>query len=93
MRGWHDVLHGMPMSVDTVLEGIIAKARLSGLSVGLLEATFDVDVAEDIRHLRPLALERPDLSATRDALESLGLLDQDLQPADEEDLFVPGEPS
>ncbi len=93
MRGWHDVLHGMPMSVGTVLEGIIARARLSGLTVGLLEATFDVDVAEDIRHLRPLALERPDLSATRDALESLGLLYQDLQPADEDDLLASGEQS
>ena len=81
------------MSMGTELNGIIARARLSGLSVGLLEATFDVDVAEDIRHLRPLALERPDLSATRDALESLGLLYQDLQPADEDDLLASGEQS
>jgi rSAM/selenodomain-associated transferase 1 len=93
MRGWHDVLYDIPMSAGTVLDGIIARARLSGLSVGLLEATFDVDVAEDIRHLRPLALERPDLSATRDALESLGLLDRDLQPADEDDLLASGEQS
>ena len=68
MRGWHDVLQGLPMSVGTELDGIIARARLLGLSVGLLEATFDVDVVEDLQHLRPLALERPDLPATRDAL-------------------------
>ncbi len=91
MRGWHDVLQGTPMSMGTELDGIIAWARLSDLSVGLLEATFDIDVAEDIRHLRPLALERPDLSATREALESLGLLDRDLRPADEEDLLAGGE--
>ena len=77
MRGYHDVLEGMPMSVGTELGGITARARLSGLSVGLLETTFDVDVVEDLEHLRPLALERTDLQATREALESLGLVVQD----------------
>jgi uncharacterized protein len=76
MRGYHDVLEGMPMSVGTELGGITARARLSGLSVGLLEPTFDVDVVEDLEHLRPLALERADLQATREALESLGLAGQ-----------------
>jgi rSAM/selenodomain-associated transferase 1 len=93
MRGWHDVLQGLPMSVGTELDGIIARARLLGLSVGLLEATFDVDVVEDLQHLRPLALERPDLPATRDALASLGLLEQDLRPADGDDLLAGGERS
>ncbi len=88
MRGWHDVLQGLPMSVGTELDGIIARARLLGLSVGLLEETFDVDVVEDLQHLRPLALERPDLPATLDALASLGLLEQDVQPADEDDLLA-----
>jgi uncharacterized protein len=92
-QGPYDVLQGTRMSMGTELDGIIARARLSGLSVGLLEATFDVDVAEDIRHLRPLALERPDLSATRHALESLGLLYQDLRPAEEDDLLASGEQS
>jgi glycosyltransferase A (GT-A) superfamily protein (DUF2064 family) len=91
MRGWHDVLEGLPMSVGTELDGIVARARLLGLSVGLLEATFDVDVVEDLQHLRPLALERPDLPATRDALASLGLLEQDLRPADGDDLLAGGE--
>ncbi len=90
MRGYHDVLQGMPMSMGTELDGIIARARLSGLSVGLLEATFDVDVVEDLRHLRPLVLERPDLSATREALRSLGLLEQDLQTAGGDDLLAGG---
>jgi rSAM/selenodomain-associated transferase 1 len=91
MRGYHDVLRGMPMSVGTELDGIVARARLSGLSVGLLETTFDVDVVEDIRHLRPLVLERPDLLATRDALESLGLLEEDPQPANGDGALVRGE--
>ncbi len=91
MRGYHDVLQETPMSVGTELYGIVARARLSGLSVGLLETTFDVDVVEDIRHLRPLVLERPDLSATRDALESLGLLEEDPQPANGDGALVRGE--
>ena len=85
-QGPSDVLEGVPMSVGTELDGITARARLAGLSVGLLEPTFDVDVAEDLQHLRPLALERDDLRATRDALESLGLMGQDAQHAGEDDL-------
>ena len=77
-QGPSEVLEGVPMSVGTELGGITARARLSGLSVGLLETTFDVDVVEDLEHLRPLALERTDLQATREALESLGLLGQNL---------------
>ena len=90
MRGYHDVLEGVPMSVGTELDGIMARARLLGLSVGLLEATFDVDVVEDLHNLRPLALERADLRATRDALESLGLMGQDTQRAGEGDLAAGG---
>ncbi len=91
MRGYHDVLRETPMSVGTELDDLIARARLLGLSVGLLETTFDIDVVDDLHHLRPLALERPDLQATRDTLESLGLLQQDLQTADEDDLVAGGE--
>jgi rSAM/selenodomain-associated transferase 1 len=93
MRGYHDVLKGTLMSMGTELDGIIARARLLELSVGLLEPTFDVDVVEDLKHLRPLALERPDLAATRDALESVGLLEQDLQPADGDNFLAGGERS
>jgi uncharacterized protein len=93
MRGYHDVLRGTLMSMGTELDGLIVRARLLGLSVGLLEPTFDVDVVEDLEHLRPLALERSDLAATRDALESIGLLEQDLQPADGDDLLAGGERS
>lgn len=88
----HDVLWGVPMSTGTELDGILVRARLSGLSVGLLEATFDVDYAEDIERLRRLALHRPDLSATREALGSLGLLEQNPRPAEEDDIPAGGDP-
>lgn len=90
MRGYHDVLNGVPMSVGTELDHITARAQLAGLSVSLLDATFDVDVVEDLRHLLPLALERPDLRATREALESLGLMERRTRLDDGEDLAAGG---
>lgn len=80
MRGFADVFHGVPMSVGTELEAIIAAAERAGLSVGRVEATFDVDEAEDLEHLRHLVDYRSDLSATRAALEGLGLLRRPLVP-------------
>ncbi len=85
MRGYHDILRETPMSVGTELDGLMVRAGLLGLSVGLLETTFDVDVVEDLRHLRPLVRARADLAATRDALESVGLLEHDPGPAGEND--------
>ncbi len=74
MRGWHDVLRDVPMSTGSELEGILTLAERSGISVALLEGTFDVDVVEDIRHLRNALAGRDDLAATRHALETLGFL-------------------
>ncbi len=73
MRGWHDVFHGLPMSVGTELDDIIAQAERAGLSVGRVEATFDIDEVEDLEHLRQLVERRTDLAATRAALKALGL--------------------
>lgn len=73
MRGFHDVLGGIPMSTDTVLDDITERADKIGLSVGWVEATFDVDQVEDLEHLRNLAAVRPDLPATLSALKALGL--------------------
>lgn len=67
------VLGGVHMSTGSELDGLVGEARSAGLSVGWVEPIFDVDVADDLRHLRAVA-DRADLSATRAALESLGLL-------------------
>lgn len=75
MRGWHDVFEGVAMSTSTVLEDLIARAHEAGLSVGLVEATFDVDELADLRHLVPTARARSDLPATRAALVALGRLE------------------
>ena len=71
MRGFQDVFRGVPMSTTTVLNDILARAADLRLSVGWVEATFDVDQAEDLEYLRRLVATRPDLAATRAALETL----------------------
>lgn len=73
MRGFHDVLSGIPMSTGTVLDDITRRAEQIGLSVGRVETTFDIDEVDDLEHLRQLAATRADLAATRTALEALGL--------------------
>lgn len=70
----HDVLRDIPMSTDTVLDDLAARARNSGLTVGWVETTFDVDEVEDLECLRTTAERRGDLAATRAALEAFGLL-------------------
>lgn len=65
LRGWHDVLHGVPMSTGTVLDDIVARAVASDLSVGRVETMFDVDEAADLPRLRHILATRADLPATR----------------------------
>lgn len=74
MRGWCDILRGVPMSTGSVLRDLIARARAQGRSVGLVAPTFDIDEARDLDHLCRLAATRADLSATRAALHEFGLL-------------------
>lgn len=74
MRGWHDVLRGIPMSTGTVLEQIEARARREWLAVGRVDVTFDVDEVDDLLRLRAAARARPDLQATRAALAALDRL-------------------
>jgi rSAM/selenodomain-associated transferase 1 len=73
MRGFHDVLSGIPMSTGTVLDDISARAKQIGVSIGWVETTFDIDEMEDLAHLRRIVGTRSDLAATRSALEALGL--------------------
>lgn len=71
---YDEVLEGVEMSTGSELDGILIRARRTGLSIKLLEPTFDVDEEEDLRLLRELALAREDLAATREALERFGFL-------------------
>lgn len=71
MRGWHDVLAGVPMSTATVLDRILVAATAAGVSVGLLEATFDVDEVTDLALLRDELARRSEAGATGAALERL----------------------
>ena len=80
MRGYHEVLCGIPMSTGTELGDIAARSREAGLSVGQVEATFDVDEVQDIEHLRRLLPIRSDLAATRTALAALGLYEEGGHP-------------
>jgi rSAM/selenodomain-associated transferase 1 len=74
MKGWCDILHGVPMSTGSVLRDLIARARAQGHSVGLVAPTFDIDEASDLDRLRRLAATRADLAATYAALREYGLL-------------------
>jgi rSAM/selenodomain-associated transferase 1 len=71
MRGWHDVLAGVPMSTASVLDRLLVAAREAGVSVGLLEATFDVDEVADLWLLRRELSRRPGGGATGAALQRL----------------------
>jgi rSAM/selenodomain-associated transferase 1 len=77
MRGFHDVLSGIPMSMGTVLDDIARRAEQIGVSVGWIETTFDVDEIEDLDNLRRIVATRTDLAATRSALERLALREDD----------------
>jgi rSAM/selenodomain-associated transferase 1 len=82
-----DVLSGVRMSTGTVLDEILARSAMLGLRASLLASTFDIDEATDLQRLIPPAFERDDLTATRTALVSLGLVpiradaDERLAPA------------
>lgn len=71
----------VPMSTGSELESLVHGARLEGLSVARLETVFDVDVEEDLGLLKRIS-DRPDLPATRAALEELGLLEGSLERED-----------
>lgn len=74
MRGWHDIFGGVRMGTATVLRELVAQACALRLSVATVEPTFDVDLADDLEHLRGLIATRDDLPHTGAALARLGLL-------------------
>ena len=71
MRGWHDILAGVPMSTYSVFEQIHAQSRAMGVSMAVLDATFDVDEVDDLTLLRAAVAESDGLHATRGALARL----------------------
>jgi glycosyltransferase A (GT-A) superfamily protein (DUF2064 family) len=78
MRGYHDILAGVPMSTITAADALVARAAEQGLSVAELPETFDVDEQSDLRHLRDeLAPDGVAAPATWAALHQLGLADRD----------------
>lgn len=73
MRGWNDILSDVAMSTATAFEQIVERSRRAGLSLGLVEMTFDIDEQTDLVELQRVAHERDDLPATRTALANLAL--------------------
>jgi len=74
MRGFHDVLRGIPMSTVTAAEAVAARTEGLGLLLAELPATFDIDEERDLEHLRrALAPHGACAPATWAALQRLGL--------------------
>ncbi len=71
MRGWHDVLAGVPMSTESVFAQIQARSRAMGVSMAVLIPTFDIDEVEDLVLLREAVADSERLQATRRALMRL----------------------
>jgi uncharacterized protein len=83
MRGFHDVLTGVPMSTATVAESLIARVTATGLRLAELPQTFDIDEEADLDHLRRVcAPDGAAAPATWAALRRLGLADLEKAQAD-----------
>jgi hypothetical protein len=75
LRGFHDVLSGVPMSTVSAGEALAARARDLGLRLAELPPTFDIDEEPDLDHLRAaLAADASCAPATGAALRRLGLV-------------------
>jgi uncharacterized protein len=76
MRGFHDVLTGVPMSTASAADALVARVAARGLRLAELPPTFDVDVEADLEHLRvALAPDGRAAPATWAALQRLGLME------------------
>jgi glycosyltransferase A (GT-A) superfamily protein (DUF2064 family) len=74
MRGFHDVLTGIPMSTASAADALVARASDRGLRIAELPPTFDIDTEEDLEHLRAaLAPDGKAAPATWAAMQELGL--------------------
>jgi uncharacterized protein len=74
MRGFHDVLTGVPMSTVTAAEALAARCEGLGLRLAELPVTFDIDKERDLERLRrALSPDGVCAPATWAALGRLGL--------------------
>ena len=74
MRGFHDVLTGVPMSMASAADALAARTRGLGLRLAELPVGFDIDEERDLKHLRrALAPDGACAPATWAALRRLGL--------------------
>jgi uncharacterized protein len=74
MRGFHDVLSGVPMSTASAADALAARTADLGLRLVELPVTFDIDEERDLEHLwRALAPDRACAPATWAALRWLRL--------------------
>jgi hypothetical protein len=74
MRGFHDVLCGVPMSTLSAAAALAARTGDLGLRLAELPVTFDIDEERDLEHLRrALARNGESAPATWAALRRLGL--------------------
>jgi uncharacterized protein len=74
MRGFHDVLRGVPMSTVTAAEALATRTEGLGLRLAELPETFDIDEERDLEYLRcALAPDGACAPATWAALRRLGL--------------------
>jgi rSAM/selenodomain-associated transferase 1 len=74
MRGFHDVVTGVPMSTASAADAMAARTAELGLRLAELPLTFDIDEERDLEHLRrALAPDGACAPATWTALRRLGL--------------------
>ena len=74
LRGFHDVLTGVPMSTRSAADALVARAESMELRVAEVPGTFDIDIEADLALLIDLLNERPEAArATSQALQELGL--------------------
>lgn len=98
-RRYRDLLDGVEMSTSSAADRVIIHAQGLGLSVMEVPATFDIDIEDDLTHLRA-HLSRDEgrsAPATWRALRELGLLDGQtsvdadrLPPSDQDAYRNPG---
>lgn len=76
MRGFHDVLSGVPMSTISAADALAWRVEGLGLRLAELPITFDIDEERDLEHLRgALAPDGACAPATWATLQRLGLVD------------------